>query len=148
MNKLDVALKLLQLLNERKTIDSKTVAHELNVSVRTAQRYLVELSILPCVTTKHEQHGYTLNADYRLNGALSNVQASPAQPAVDQPSRQKPAQPETVGKTLCLLCGGARLTSKGVTAIVGPPHSNNLARINRLAAIISKRLKSGKCPFP
>jgi hypothetical protein len=150
MNKLEVALKLLQLLNERKTIDSKTVAHELNVSIRTAQRYLVELSILPCVTTKQEEHSYTLNADYRLNAALRNGHASPALPAADKPAqqKQKPAQPESVGKTICLLCGGRGMTSKGGATMVAPPHSNNLTRINRLAAIISKRLKSSKCPFP
>lgn len=145
MNKLDVALKLLQLLNERRTIDSKTVAHELNVSIRTAQRYLVELSILPCVTTNQEEHSYTLNADYKLSGALSNGHPSPV---VDALARQKPAEPEKVGKRLCLFCGSLRLSSSGATAIVGPPHSNNLTRINRLASIISKKLKSGKCPFP
>jgi hypothetical protein len=110
MNKLDVALKLLQLLNERKTVDSKTVAHELNVSIRTAQRYLVELSILPCVTTKQNEHSYTLNPDYRLNGALSN--GTPPS-ATARLSKEKGAQPEGIPGALCLLCGSSRTPSKG-----------------------------------
>ncbi len=47
MNKLEVAIKLLRLLNERKSITSKMIADEFNVSVRTAQRYIRELSVLP-----------------------------------------------------------------------------------------------------
>jgi len=46
MNKLYTALSLIKLLNENKKIDSKKVSEELGVSIRTAQRYLLELSIL------------------------------------------------------------------------------------------------------
>ena len=55
MNKLDTALRLLRLLNERRCIDSRAVADELNVSMRTAQRYLLELSGLPCVILRPGQ---------------------------------------------------------------------------------------------
>jgi predicted DNA-binding transcriptional regulator YafY len=70
MNKLDIALKLLRLLNERRCLDSRIVAGELNVSLRTAQRYLLELSGLPCVITDEKEHTYSLNSDYPLKDAL------------------------------------------------------------------------------
>ncbi len=72
MNKLEVALKLFHLLNERKKINSKIVADELNVSLRTAQRYLLELSILPCVCIHEDKRTYSLNDGYRLKGGLAS----------------------------------------------------------------------------
>jgi DNA-binding IclR family transcriptional regulator len=70
MNKLEIALKLLRLLNERRCLDSRIVADELNVSLRTAQRYLFELSGLPCVITDEKAHTYCLNSEYPLKEAL------------------------------------------------------------------------------
>ena len=70
MNKLGVSLKLIQLLNERTCIDSKTVANELNVSIRTAQRYLLELSALPCVITDEKNFHYCMASDYKIKEAL------------------------------------------------------------------------------
>jgi hypothetical protein len=76
MNKLYVALKLLMLLNERKGIDSGLVADELNVSLRTAQRYLNELAGLPCVTVSEgTTRTYSLAPGYRLNSGLFNGHA-------------------------------------------------------------------------
>jgi hypothetical protein len=73
MNKLYVALKLLRLLNERRSIDSGLVAEELSVRLRTAQRYLNELSGMPCVITSDENNrSYSLSSEYRLNNALFN----------------------------------------------------------------------------
>lgn len=70
MNKLDVAIKLLQLLNERKSLNSRIVADELQVSLRTAQRYLVELSAMPCVVNLNNNHTYALDPTYKINEAL------------------------------------------------------------------------------
>lgn len=142
MNKLDVALKLLQLLNERKTIDSKAVAQELNVSIRTAQRYLVELSILPCVASKLNDHTYSLNPEYPLNGALVS-------PAADKMSAKMPLPLQKVNlrKTVCLMCGEIRGAEKAAPLASGKEVSN-VARIDKLTAIISKRLKGRRCSFP
>ena len=60
MNKLYIALALLKMLSERNEINSKYVANELNISIRTAQRYLLELSILPFVTHNPERKSYSL----------------------------------------------------------------------------------------
>lgn len=73
MNKLHIAVKLIQLLNERKSIDSKTVATELEVSLRTAQRYLLDLSNLPCVMCDEEKNRYYLAPDYHLKDSLLKV---------------------------------------------------------------------------
>jgi predicted DNA-binding transcriptional regulator YafY len=70
MNKLGTALRLIRLLNERKALDSRIVATELNVSLRTAQRYLLELSSLPCVIAYEKEHIYALSPDYHLKDAL------------------------------------------------------------------------------
>lgn len=72
MNKLNVAIKLLQLLNDRKFIDTKIVANELNVSLRTAQRYLLELSTLPCVLFDDKNRSYSLDATNKMNKVLLN----------------------------------------------------------------------------
>ena len=63
MNKpamMDWALRLLRLLNERKVLNSRIVAEEFDVNIRTAQRYLLYLSDLPCVVVDEEQHTYSL----------------------------------------------------------------------------------------
>ena len=72
MNKLDVSLKLIRLLNERSQIDSAVVANELNVSLRTAQRYLLELSALPCVMAEPKKHSYSVAKDYKIKEVLLN----------------------------------------------------------------------------
>ena len=78
MNKLHVALKLLQLLNDRKSINSRIVADEFNVSIRTAQRYLLELSGMPCVTVSEEgqDNHYGLAPDYKLKDPLLKTSKS------------------------------------------------------------------------
>ena len=78
MNKLHVALRLIQLLNERKSITSRIVADEFNVSLRTAQRYLLELSSMPCVIVSEEgqDNHYALAPDYKLKDPLLKVDKS------------------------------------------------------------------------
>jgi predicted DNA-binding transcriptional regulator YafY len=58
MNKpamMDWALRLLRLLNEKKVLTSRVVAEEFDVNIRTAQRYLLYLSDLPCVVVDEEK---------------------------------------------------------------------------------------------
>lgn len=72
MNKLEVAIKLLQIINERKIINSRIIADELNVTIRTAQRYLRDLSLLPCIGSKNNNSDYELYPDYKLKEAVLN----------------------------------------------------------------------------
>jgi len=70
MNKLYTALSLIKLLNENKRIDSKKVSEELGVSIRTAQRYLLELSILPGVINNEKDNTYSLIDSYSFEGTF------------------------------------------------------------------------------
>lgn len=73
MNKLHIAIRLIQLLNENKRIDSKLVATRLEVSLRTAQRYLLDISAMPFVVYDEEKSSYSLAEDYTLNDSLLNT---------------------------------------------------------------------------
>ena len=76
MNKpamMDWALRLLRLLNERKVLTSRIVAEEFDVNIRTAQRYLLYLSDLPCVVVDEEKHTYTLTSDYVITDKILNT---------------------------------------------------------------------------
>lgn len=73
MNKLHIAIRLIQLLNENKRIDSKLVATRLEVSLRTAQRYLLDISAMPFVLYDEETFTYSLAGDYTLNDSLLNA---------------------------------------------------------------------------
>ena len=76
MNKpamMDWALRLLRLLNERKVLNSRIVAEEFDVNIRTAQRYLLYLSDLPCVVVDEEKHTYTLTSDYVITDKILNT---------------------------------------------------------------------------
>ena len=70
---MDWALRLLRLLNERKTLTSRIVADEFGVTIRTAQRYLLYLSALPCVIADEGKHTYTLTSDYVVSDKILNV---------------------------------------------------------------------------
>ena len=141
MNKLEVALKLLQLLNERKAVDSKTVAHEFNVSLRTAQRYLMELSMLPCV--RGNGHSYCLVPDYQLNQAIKR-------PGNDTLKKIHLVNKLELDKHVCERCG----KSRGFLDMVDLNHFSpvrnvsNLVKVDRLTALITKRLLARRCSFP
>ena len=101
MNKLHVALSLLKLLNERKYVNSAVVAGELNVSIRTAQRYLCDLSSLPCVSHDEQKHTFCLVPDYPLNKVLLDCKGA---------VNAAPTWPVTSGAlsshmVVCKLCG-------------------------------------------
>src|SRR3990172_6368599 len=70
---MDWALRLLRLLNERRVLTSRIVADEFGVNIRTAQRYLLYLSDLPCVITDEEKHSYSLTSDYIVSDKILNV---------------------------------------------------------------------------
>jgi predicted DNA-binding transcriptional regulator YafY len=76
MNKpamMDWALRLLRLLNERKVLTSRIVAEVFGVNIRTAQRYLLYLSDLPCVIVDEEKHTYSLTSDYVITDKILNT---------------------------------------------------------------------------
>jgi len=73
MNKpamMDCALRLLRMLNEKKVLNSRLVAEEFDVNIRTAQRYLLYLADLPCVVVDEGKHTYSLITDYVMNDKI------------------------------------------------------------------------------
>lgn len=145
MNKLQVALKLLQLLNERQYIDSKIVANEFHVSIRTAQRYLVDLSFMPCVINLDNSSKYALNPDYKLKDIIVNAHHHSS----EEIKQVNGTQMNDIKHSLCLLCGEARnyFNNKSIFA-----SSKNIIKnryeIDKLASMIKKSLASKKCSFP
>lgn len=67
MNKLYVALNLIRLLNENRTVTSAIVAEDMNISLRTAQRYLLEMSHLPGVCYDDARHCWYMTEKYGLS---------------------------------------------------------------------------------
>lgn len=148
MNKLDVALKLLRLLNERRMIDSRLVADEFDVSLRTAQRYLLELSMLPCVITDEKEHRYGLDPDYRLKDALlAQPDRLPSSRQIHPAARKDDLKLKHV---VCLVCGKARNCFPDLALAVesrGLNHDTR-QRIDQIVALIKRKLAAGKCSFP
>lgn len=104
MNKLNVALKLLKLLNERKEIDSALVSGELDVSIRTAQRYLSDLSSMPCVSYDEQNHRYSIIEDYPLKRILLGCSTgSVVSPLVTEAAADGALQLRDI---VCKTCGG------------------------------------------
>ena len=143
MNKLDVAIRLLQLLNERKELDSKTVAHELNVSLRTAQRYLMELSALPCVINGRNHNSYTLDPTYQLNKAIINfgITGPPGETSKEKISILSMKQP------ICLLCGNNRKYFNDVFWPFDSRPISNKYKIDELTLILKRRLRGSSSSF-
>ncbi len=142
MNKLDVALKLLRLLNERKKLDSRIVADELGVSLRTAQRYLIDLSSLPCVVADEKTHTYSLTSDYGVKDALLNVYRSENLP------------PEfhgafAVHESMCTLCRTGRNSFPDIPCFTknGVPR-NNRQKLDHLASLVKRKLREKKRGLP
>ncbi len=67
MNKLYVALNLIRLLNENRRVTSQMVAEDMNISLRTAQRYLSEMSYLPGVCYDDACHCWYMSDKYGLS---------------------------------------------------------------------------------
>ena len=116
MNKLNVALNLLKLLNERKEIDSTLVASELNVSIRTAQRYLCDLSSMPCVSYDEESHKYSLMAEYHIKKALLDC----TEPVISlSPNGTTEGGTLQLHDVVCKSCGGHCEPVRGYGRISG-----------------------------
>ncbi len=147
MNKLDVALRLFRLLNERKSIDSKVVADDLNVSLRTAQRYLMDLAGQPCVIANEKTHSYSLDPEYPLKNALFS-RPDPKQPVQDiHKEVQRGLGPTYV---FCLACGQARNCFPELSLLLknnGVPRGGR-QKLDQLVSLIRRKLKNGKCSFP
>jgi hypothetical protein len=116
MNKLNVALNLLKLLNERKEIDSVLVAGELNVSIRTAQRYLCDLSSLPCVSHDEQNHKFCIVPDYPLKKALLACTEPATPPPLSDPAVRGMLQTRD---NVCKSCGGDCEPAKEYRGISG-----------------------------
>lgn len=147
MNKLDTALRLLRLLNERRCIDSRAVADELNVSIRTAQRYLLELSGLPCVITDEKEHTYCLNNSYPMKEAF-HKRGDPEQLIREFQKGFQAAL--TLKDVTCLACGEAKknfLEPLLIPMRNGVPRDNR-QKLNQIVSLVRRRLKSGTCGFP
>jgi hypothetical protein len=143
MNKLHIAVKLIHLLNERKQVNSRMVAEELNVSIRTAQRYLNDLSSLPCVLSTEDSRNnqYYLSPEYKLNGALTDL------PDNGKKTPSLPVSPAVVQSngSVCLACGIRR---GHLPEIASGQCRNALQQINLIVSIVRKQLGRTKCPFP
>ncbi len=147
MNKLDTALRLVRLLNERRCIDSRIVADELNVSLRTAQRYLLELSSLPCVLTDEKEHTYCVNAEYPMKEAFAGGRSKEELVREFQAGFHAAL---TLKDVTCLACGEAK---KGFLEPLLMPARNGIPRDNRqklnlIVSLVRERLKGGRCGFP
>jgi hypothetical protein len=145
MNKLNVALKLIQLLNERKYINSKIIARELNVSIRTAQRYLTDLSFMPCVVNQDNNHTYALNPDYKVKDILANNGIQHDIKILHKITNQA----IDIKHSLCLLCGDKRNYFDNISIF---DKSNSIIKnkyeVDKLASMIKNRLAHKKCSFP
>ena len=144
MNKLDVAMRLLQLLNERKELDSKTVAHELNVSIRTAQRYLMELSAMPYVTNGRNHNSYTFDPTYQINKTIINFAGT----STDEQSKAEKTAILSMKKPICLVCGNNKSYFDNAFLTFDSRPTSNKYKIDKLIAIIERRLRYSRYSFP
>lgn len=147
MNKLDVALKLLGLINERKYINSQIVADELEVSLRTAQRYLIDLSALPCVLTDEKEHTYYLAPDHNFKDALLYAHQSERALRDFQKESRKEAK---IAELICVMCGSGRrkVLELPLVPVSGVRSRDNRQKINHLLALVRRELNRGRCGFP
>lgn len=140
MNKLEVAIKLLRLLNERKTITSKVIADEFNVSVRTAQRYIRELSALPCFVNQQKNNTYELYPDYKLKESLLNTSLCDI--------LQKRIQNDSCinsAEIACLVCGLSHDKYNHSLLVFDANDIDNIDKFEQLIKHIRDMLKARKC---
>ncbi len=144
MNKLETAVKLLQILNERKVINSKVISKELNVSLRTAQRYLRELAALPCVINGTNNTDYEICADYKLKEALLN--SSLCELVANKLVAN--LEPSSMNEVFCLLCGGTRDKLAHSLFVFKSDSPDLTEKLNQLVSSIRDMLSSRQCTFP
>ncbi len=140
MNKLEVAIKLLQLLNERKTITSKVISDEFDVSIRTAQRYLRELSALPCFVNQQKNNSYELYPDYKLKEALLNT-------SLCDILHKKIRNDRAVNSAeiACLVCSLSHNVYNHSLFVFDASDIANEHKIDQLLGHIRTMLKANKC---
>ena len=144
MNKLEVAIKLLQIINERKVINSRIIADELKVSIRTAQRYLRDLSALPCIGTTDNNRDYELYPDYKLKEALLN--SSLCEMILNK--LNKNYKSSTTSELYCLVCGYDNDEILHSMFIFDDNYKENKLKLKQLAATIKAMHDSKKRSSP
>ena len=132
MNKLEVAIKLLQIVNERKTINSRIIADELKVNIRTAQRYLRELSALPCIGNKDSNGDYELYHDYKIKDAVLN--SSFCEIILNKLNSN--IKLETSKELHCLVCGYSKGEIVQSLFIFDDNKTENGIKLNSLVSMI------------
>ena len=138
MNKLEVAIKLLQLINERKTINSGIIAEELKVSIRTAQRYLRELSALPCIGIKDNSRDYELYPDYKFKDAVLN--SSFCEIILNKFNRD--SKYDASNELYCLACGYIKGKIFHSLFVFDEDNEENKLKLSQLASIIDTMHKA------
>lgn len=144
MNKLGVSLRLIQLLNERTCLDSKTVASALNVSIRTAQRYLLELSVLPCVIADERNFSYCMAPDYKIKEAL--LRTGEALNATEIKNTE--ARGIKVDEAVCLMCGNVRSNEKAKRLLQEVTGRDNRQAVRKLSSYMDRLAREKRCRFP
>jgi len=137
MNKLEVAIKLIQLLNERTTISAKVIAGELGVSIRTAQRYIRELSNLPCLVHQHNSTVYEIYPDYKFKEALLHSSFC------DIIQRKMQLDATTgIGDVFCLICSATRGKINHNLFVFDITTEDNAEKLQEIVTTIKEMLKA------
>jgi hypothetical protein len=141
MNKLEVAIKLLQMLNERKSVTTRVIADELHVSVRTAQRYIRELSVLPCFVNQPRDNSYELYPDYKLKEALLNTSLC----EILHKKMQVDNRPVSPAEIACLVCEPGHDRYDHSFFVFDVRDIDNTSKLEELIRNIRERLNNKKC---
>ena len=144
MNKLDVALRLLQILNERKFINSNVIAEEFDVSLRTAQRYIKELSILPCFVSSEDSNCYEIVPNYKIKEALLHSSVCDI-----LRGKLKYTNTDCTGsEVLCLVCGAVKGKICENIFVFDDADIDNKHKFDQIVMIIRDILREHRCSLP
>jgi predicted DNA-binding transcriptional regulator YafY len=141
MNKLEVAIKLLQIINERKVINSRIIADELNVNIRTAQRYLRDLSALPCIGNKNNNRDYELYPDYKFKEAVLNSSLC----EIILNKLNKNYKSSVTNEVFCLVCGYASDEILHSIFIFDDNDKNNKLKLKQLTSKVKAIREAQQC---
>ena len=76
MDKLGVAIELIMMLNRYQKLDTRKIRDEMGVSLRTAQRYMQQISMIPMVVYDEATNTCALTEDADLKAFLSSSEIS------------------------------------------------------------------------
>ncbi len=76
MDKLGVAIELIMMLNRYRELDTRKIRDEMGVSIRTAQRYMQQISMIPMVVYNETANTCSLTEDADLKAFLSSSEIS------------------------------------------------------------------------